>query len=113
MKLTSKKVRILYFLYTKTVTPGTLVDIAKQIEGGGGWQDDTYRFLQDLVRMDIIMSYQETNKFFGIFNGEKEVGGKRYPTYNINKDRLRSVWMRLDEFRLSKKILEDTALVLE
>ena len=113
MKLTGKKVRILYFLYTKTITPGTLVDIAKQIEGGGSWKDDTYRFLQELVRMDVITSYQETNKFFGIFNGEKEVSGKKYPTYKIDKERLQNIWMRLDEFKLSKKILEETHVVFE
>lgn len=113
MKLSSKKVKILYFLYTKTITPGTLVDIAKQIEGSGNWQDDTYRFLQDLLRMDILTTYQETNKFFGIFNGEKEISGKRYPTYIVDKKRLENVWIRTTEYMLSKKVLEEIATVLE
>lgn len=110
--MTPKKVRILFLLYTKTFYPDTLVGLSKQVEGSQRGSD-LYKFLQEMVRFDVVTLFHGTEKWVNVYNGEKEINGKKYPVYVIDRDELISFWEKTFEFRLSKRILEDEAIVIE
>ena len=95
IKMTPKKTKILYRLFTEKVPSGTVKEITVFLEGNS-WTSDTYDFLSDLRLLSILIN-----------NGEVHIQGKPYPTYKVSKEKLKEFWMRRIEYELSLEIVKD------
>ena len=100
IKITPKKVKILFRLYTeaKKIPSGTIKDIAEYLDGVNR-TSDTYAFLSDCVRLSILE-----------LAGEIEINQRFYPVYKVNKDKLIFFWKNRIEFKLSEQILDDESM---
>jgi len=95
ISITPRKTKILYKLFTIKIPIGTIKSIAKVLDGTN-WSSETYNFLNDCVRLSIL-----------VFENEEWVNGKSYPTYRIDTEALKNFWKNRIEYKLSFEIVND------
>lgn len=108
--ITSNKIRTLIKLYNGNIQPGTVRDIAKQLDGSN-FRTETYTYLRELVALGCLTMYNGTRRDLGIIDGMSVLGKKENPTYEADKERIAKLWQHTIYFKFSRLILEDESIL--
>ena len=96
ISLSHEKMKMLFRLFTERMNPGTRTDYARRLDPNAS--GSTAEFINELVRPPILILKNV---------GEREIGYRRHPIYEIDRIRLAEVWKKRPEYLFSVKIIED------
>lgn len=106
VNLTRRKSEILLKLLSVHIDPGTMVDIARQVDGNGRWRSGTFKFLWELEGIHCLTEFKDNSRRLGIRDGLKRASRGDRQTYAVDKDLICKLWRQRPEYRLSRRVDE-------